>query len=460
MTSMIINIFEDNFIEQCIQSSFLEIKCIIGSSTLFFSLIFLISNIIALIKLAYYYGKINFETNLILFSVIEILIIQLVIITSYEILIEFFILIQFFLITLIIRKFVILSKQTIQYFRKNGLFIFLNTTNILLFIVYTMFLLKNNKEDTYSIILIHSLFYALSSIILTVYSNLLVKLIKKLKKYEIKTSSQSTIDSSNEKINPITVMNYDSIDNDLFNNVNKDCIFYLMRKKQIRPLYKINIICSFLEFALILSILIIPNKHFEQSQFKIIPYSLLGYLILYLYLFICLFNVSANFLCFFWIVRREYKKNNGTNINNKRKTNKAILDNRYIKRTTINMKNEEPEQINEFIENENNKNDPKKYEKSIYMSSFTDISIDKQDDDFAKSLNNKVDNNNINIEEKEYENFNNFDDKDNKENINKELLEPLNNNLIDRESIQLNMDTKCGINRLSTYSTLKNDENN
>ena len=124
------------------------------------------------------------------------------------------------------------------------------------------------------------------------------------------------------------------------------------------------------------------------------------------------------------------------------------------------MKNEEPEQINEFIDNENNKNDPKKYEKSIYMSSFTDISIDKQDDDFAKSLNNRVDNNNINIEEKEYENFNNFDDKDNKKNINKELLEPLNNNLIARESIQLNMDMKCGINRLSTYSTLKNDENN
>ena len=50
------------------------------------------------------------------------------------------------------------------------------------------------------------------------------------------------------------------------------------------------------------------------------------------------------------------------------------------------MKNEDPEQINEFIENDS-KNDSKKYAKSIYMSSFTDITEDKNDDYFVKPPN-------------------------------------------------------------------------
>lgn len=455
MTSMIINIFENNFFEKCNKNSFLNTNCIIGSSTLFFSLLILITNIFALFKLARYYGKINFETNLFLFSILQVILIQLVIITSYEILIECFNFIQILIITLIIRKFVILSKQSIQQFKKNALFIFLNTINIPIFILYIMFLFENNKEKTYSLILIHTLFYVLSSFILSIYSNSLVKLINKFKKYNINaTSSKSTSNSSKEtpdnintNSNNVAIMNT--------SNYSNNEIFYTIRKKQIKPLYIINFTCSFLEFGLIFSLFLIPYGNFEQNQFKIIPNSLLGFILFYVYIVICLFNVTVNFICFFWRIREQFKENYSKS--RILKSKRRIIDNRYIKRETINMKNEDPEQINEFIENDSIKNDSKKYAKSIYMSSFTDISEDKNDDYFVKPPNHED-----NIENNEIKNNNNNDDNINFDNnnetiVNKELLVPLNNNNFERESIPSNINSIDGINRNTTFSVSKID---
>ena len=433
MTSLIINIFEDNFFEKCMDSSFLDIKCIIGNSYLLFSLIICILNIIALYKLSHFYKKINFEIYLILFSIFQIIILQLVVITSYEILIEFFNFFQIFVVTLIIRKFIIILKQNTNPLKKNGLFILLNTVNILFFGFYIMFLFKNNKDDCYSIILTYILFYILVSIVLIVYSKTLLNLFMKIRNKENKSGSQSTIESSNEKLNQLV-----SKDDNLTNNsddINQECIFYSMRKKQIKPLYTINIICSFLEFVLIFSLLIIPLNNFEQNQFKIIPNSIIDIIISYLYLFICLFNVSENYICFFWIIRNEfstYSVRNGKIYQNR------ILDNKDIKRETISMKQEEPEQVNYFIEN-SLKNDPKKIEKSIYMSSFEDIS---------EAQNNFSDTQNL----KEFEN--NMNGKDiGVELNNKELLNPLNGNNINRESIPSNMESIYGINRLTIYSS-------
>lgn len=433
MTSLIINIFEDNFFEKCKDSSFVDVKCIIGNSYLLFSLIFCFLNIIALYKLSHFYKKINFETNLILFSIFQIIILQLVVITSYEILIEFFNFFQIFVVTLIIRKFIIISKQNTNPLKKNGLFILLNTVNILFFGFYIMFLFKNNKDDCYSIILTYILFYILVSIVLIIYSKTLLNLIMKIRNKENKSASQSTIESSNEKLNQL-VSNDDNLTNNS-DDINQECIFYSMRKKQIKPLYTINIICSFLEFALIFSLFIIPLNNFEQTQFKIIPNSIIDIIIFYLYLFICLFNVSENYICFFWIIRNEFSTNS---VRNGKIYQNRILDNKDIKRETISMKQEEPEQVNYFIEN-SLKNDPKKIEKSIYMSSFEDIS---------ETQNNISDTQNL--KELEY----NMNGKDIEVELNnKELLNPLNGNNIDRESIPSNMESIYGINRLTTYSS-------
>ena len=118
MTSMILNIFKDNFFALCIEDKFKSFNCIIGSSSLFISILILILNFFAFFKLVNFYGKINFETNLIIFSIFQIIVIQLIIITSYELLIVFFTLIQIFIITLIIRKFVIISNQPNQILKK------------------------------------------------------------------------------------------------------------------------------------------------------------------------------------------------------------------------------------------------------------------------------------------------------------------------------------------------------
>ena len=455
MTSILKNIFEDNLIEKCIQDSFLDKNCIIGSSTLFFSLLIFFLNIIALFKLAHYYKKINFETNLILFSIFQVIIIQLAIITSYEILISLFFLIQIFIITLIIRKFVILSKKPNQPYKNNGLFILLNTINMLLFLFYTMFLIKNSKENSFSIILLYSLFYFLSTVILTFYSNSLVQLIKKLKKSELQNSSNSIIQVSKEQNKEeennnsmsITVLSF----NDIFNN---NEMFYSMRRKQIKPLYKINMICSLSEFLLMFSILLIPYDNFNQSHYKIIPKSLLGYILLYLYLFICLFNVSANFFCFFWRIRKQYKEE----INNNKNGGKKLIDNRYLKRETIIMEKEEPKQVNDFIENDNNKKDPKKLEKSIYISSFCDMSDEKDESLFVKP---QDDNDKNNGDNNNTDNGNELEINgkkigiDNQISVNEELLEPLNNHFINRESIPYTIDSDNGINRNTTNSIYK-----
>ena len=399
MTSLIKDFFENNFIEICIKDSFNSINCIIGTSTLFFSVLTLLLNILALVKLIYFNGRINFETNLIIFSICQVFIIQLVIITSYEILIECFNLTQILVITLILRKLIMISNRNTK---KNVLFILLNTINIISFIIYILFLFQDKKNSSYSFILIHAFLYAITSVILTFYSNSLVKIINKL---EMKSSTESLVSLSSNS-----------------SSSSKEQIFYLMRKKQIKPLYIINFISSFMEFLLILSILLIPYNNFEQNQFKIMPNSSLAYIIYYLYLLICLFNISANFLCFFWKIRGQYKDENL----NDDKNEKKIIDNKYIRRETIIMEKENPSQVNEFIENDNNKKeDPKKLEKSIYMSSFADISDEEK-----------------------------LDDEKNNEEINTEFLEALNKNC-DRESIPSDINSKEGINRNTNFSSSK-----
>ena len=176
-----------------------------------------------------------------------------------------------------------------------------------------MFLFQNSRDNTYSIMLLHSLFYLLSTIILTFYSISLVKLIKKYRDSKLKVKSESISESTKENSNSNSL----AISlNDILNN---NEIFYSMRKQQIKSLYSINIICAFLEFLLMLSILLFPYDNFKKSQFKITPNSLLGYIIFNIYLFTCLFNVSSNFLSFFWKIRMQYKEeyNKNDNYNNK-----------------------------------------------------------------------------------------------------------------------------------------------
>ena len=92
--------------------------------------------------------------------------------------------------------------------------------------------------------------------------------------------------------------------------------------------------------------------------------------------------------------------------------------------------------------------------KSFYMSSFTEISEDKDEDFFvkpSKNDNNEKEDNNRIME------YTNIEDINNDSCLNKELLDPLNNkNFLDRESIPINLNS--GINRNTGFSISKIDQ--
>ena len=88
-----------NFLVHCAKISIIDESCIIGSSVLIISIIILVLNIYALFKMTKFYKKMNFENTIILLSIIQtIFLLQLVLISSYDIFFEsFFLYIQFIL---------------------------------------------------------------------------------------------------------------------------------------------------------------------------------------------------------------------------------------------------------------------------------------------------------------------------------------------------------------------------
>ena len=122
MTSFIADLLSNNLFEKCVNESFLSLNCILGSSSFGISIIILSLNFFGFYKLYKFFHKLNFETSLILLNIIQIVIIQLLIITCYSILIECFNLVQIGILTWIIRKFNILLKNPIKFFKKNIIF--------------------------------------------------------------------------------------------------------------------------------------------------------------------------------------------------------------------------------------------------------------------------------------------------------------------------------------------------
>jgi hypothetical protein len=119
MSSFISDLLNNNLFEKCVNDSFLSLNCILGSSNFLISLIVVSFNFFGFYRLLKFFHKLNFETSLILLNIIQIVIIQLLIITCYSILIECFNLVQIGILTWIIRKFNILLKNPIKFFKKN-----------------------------------------------------------------------------------------------------------------------------------------------------------------------------------------------------------------------------------------------------------------------------------------------------------------------------------------------------
>ena len=125
MTDFIVDLLSDNLFEKCVSESFLSLNCILGTSTFAISILTISFNCYGFYKLAKFFHKINFETGLILMNIIQLIIIQLLIITNYQILIECFNLVQIGMLTWIIRRFNILLKKPLNSFKKIDFLYFL-----------------------------------------------------------------------------------------------------------------------------------------------------------------------------------------------------------------------------------------------------------------------------------------------------------------------------------------------
>ena len=449
MTDFIVNILNDNLFEKCVSDSFSSLNCILGTSTFVFSILIISFNCYGFYKMAKFFHKINFETSLILMNIIQLLIIQCLIITNYEILIEFFNLVQIGMLTWIIRKFNILLKKPSSSFKKNRLFIFFNIVNFGLIIYYTIEIAVDSSYDfLYPIILFHISFSLICSGILSIYSCSLVNKIKKINKTE-KENIEIIFDSSDELPNAnenLLIQNNDE------SSKKKDdfFIFYHKREKQIKSLYKNNLVCTFLQFCLILFILFIPNFNFKKESYKIIPETTLSQIFYYLFILICIINSFTNFFCFYWRIKSQYKTDNKIKIKKKKREN--IIDSGYLKREEIKIEKEEEDtkKIENIIEKEKTRKDSNLIDKSLYFNSFEDLSMGNHNNTNNTNNNTNKDQNKdkeIIIEE-------------NNEIENNEIENILNNNeIIDRESIPSDLDSHNAINRISRNTmSVANDE--
>ena len=438
MSSFIGKLLSNNLFEKCVNDSFLNLNCILSSSTFVFTIIIFSLNCYGFYKLLIFFHKVNFETSLILMNIIQIIIMQLLLITSYGILIEFFNLVQIGMLTWIIRKFNILIKNPIKYLKKNFLFIILNIFNFLLTIFYIVQININASYDyNYPIILFHVSLSFLISFILIMYSCSLIDKIKKINNKE--RESLNVGFESSDNINDI-LLESKSVEKDK----TQDFIFYYNRERQIKPLYKINFFCIFIEFSFILSILFESNISFQKESNKIIPETTISSILYHLFILVCIINTMTNFFCFFWRIKSQYKTKFKKDLIHKNRD--TLIDSGYIERQKTEMENEKKyeEPIEEIIDKDIENNNNEQIDSSLLFNSFEDLTFDKK---------------NNNSSDKNQENIKDEDDKDNSEKNVKDNKDLLNNEIINKESIPIDLDSKNAINRISRNTiSIANDE--
>ena len=358
--------FDDNIFEICIKNNFSNINCIFGSIEFISSFVILALTILGLIKMIKYYDKFNFEMCLLLFSIFQILLMDMIIITPHDFLFELFFVTQLFLVSLIIWKFLKIIKS--NKLRENIIIFLINIINILIFIFFVLSLFELFLADIYLYIRFTSrIFYFLTTVNLAI---LCRALIKKLDKYETKNE---TFDLFLRKYN---TKNSVKSEHFVFSFYSQE-LFFMVRKKQITPLYIVNLLCSFIQMIFIFLKSFILTDIFSKRDNKIVSTDE-GYIIYYIYLLSYFLNIIINFICFYWMIREQY---NQSDIEiNKKKDNK-ILDEDFIIRESIQSSKEVTKNI--FTEKNDDKN--RKLKKSLYSSTFSDLDDkDNQENYFVK----------------------------------------------------------------------------
>ena len=375
MPSAFENFFEDNLFKVCSDKYFSNLNCIFGSFEFIFSFVILAYTIIGLINMIKYYDKFNFEMSLLLFSIFQIILIDIIIITPHDFLYEIFFLSQLFIISLIIRKFLKIVRN--NKFRGNLIFIIVNIINIIIFTLYILSLLEIFLSGIYLYIRFSSrIFYFLTTVNLAI---LCRSLIKKLEQYGINNESydillKKSISSQCNNSEHFVVSFYSNE------------LFFMIRKKQITPLYILNLICSFIQMIFILFKNFILTEYFKKIDYKLISTNE-GYIIYYIYLLTYFLNIMINFICFYWIIRDQYK-DDSERLAKGKKNNIKILDEDFIQRESIRSSLENKK--DEIFTNNKNKN-----KKSLYDNSFSDEDENENQENYFIKDKNKIKEDNL-----------------------------------------------------------------
>lgn len=366
---------ENNLIEVCLDENFKDLNCILGTSEIVISIILIFCTALGLIKMLKYYGTMNFETSLLLLSIIQIILLDIIIIIGHDLLFECFFFVQIIDISLTIRKFIILTKNSKSTFFENFIFILINIINIIIFVLYILSSLGIFYSDEHKSNVIYSIiqssnriFYFIISIILSYLCRCAIKKLKvfeqKNQKFELNLKRK---ESSDNKSTRLMVS---------FNN--NEWMFFTIRERQITPLYIINLICSFIQMIFILSKHYLLVNFFERNKkIKIIKSE--GYFIYYFYIVICYINALINYFCYYYTVKDQYDEEVINKLKKKNKNN-LLSDNDIIRETIHN--NEDEKEISIILEDEKvNKN---KFFKSLYSNTFTEESDKEKEDNYFK----------------------------------------------------------------------------
>ena len=375
------NFFDDNIFEVCIKDKFANVNCIFGLVEFISSFALLIITIIGLVKMIKYYDSFNFEMCLVIFSIFQILLMDMIIITPHDFLFELFFVTQLLVISLIIRKFIKIIRN--QKLKENVIFIIINVINLVIFVFFILSLFDLFLTDIYLYIRFSSrIFYFLITVCLAF---LCRSLIQKLEKYEKKSE---TFDLFLRKNTAKT-----SKSEHFVFSVYSQELFFLIRKKQLTPLYIVNLLCSFIQMLFILlGTFVLTNMFFKKNN-KIVSTNT-GYIIYYIYLLSYFLNIMVNFICFYWMIREQY---NQPDMKMPQKKDNKILDEDYIIRESIRTTQE---LSNSILLEEKDKKTTK--QKSLYSNTFSDADDrENQENYFVKKDENseKLDDNiNINRE--------------------------------------------------------------
>lgn len=337
------NFFENNLIDRCIDESFNDLNCLLGTIEISFSLVIALFILLGLIKMLKYYKKMNFETSLILCSLIQIILLDIIIIVPHDFLFELFFFVQIFHLSLTIRKFIILVKTSQSKYVENLIFIILNIMNIGIFTIYILSLMEIYLIEIYIYIQCSiRVYYFILAIILTILCRCLISKL-------IKMEHKDLYNLNEKELNISTPYSGDILNN---SDNNSEWTYVLIREKQITPLYILNLICSFLQMSFIFIKHFLLKDYFakDEYEFVLVSYEPEGYIIYYIYLIICFLNLFVNYICFYFLINEQYNPTKSDKKKN-RGNNEMILTQNIIERETL--RNEEEQKNLEIIFGDN-----------------------------------------------------------------------------------------------------------